>query len=221
MNFDFSDDLDRVEALYREHLEWMKKTTVLKPDDLNLQMSLSTAWERLGNLHLKREQLPQARLAFEESLRLCLPILDVAPNDLQTQLDISISWEKIGRVSLAMNDHEQALTAWTRALELRLPLTEGNPTSSRHHRLVHLAYQSLAEIQLLLNQSAIAAGLYREDRQLLQSYQQRTGDRQFEPVLTSLENQIARLAVAGGEPQTAEHPADEAVLHAGSPQVAP
>ena len=219
--FDFSDDLDRVEALYREHLEWMKKTTVLKPDDLNLQMSLSTAWERLGNLHLKREQLPQARLAFEESLRLCLPILDVAPNDLQTQLDISISWEKIGRVSLAMNDHEQALTAWTRALELRLPLTEGNPTSSRHHRLVHLAYQSLAEIQLLLNQSAIAAGLYREDRQLLQSYQQRTGDRQFEPVLTSLENQIARLTVAGGEPQTAEHPADEAVLPAGSPQVAP
>lgn len=185
------DDFEPAQELYDEYLMWVEKLVAADPTDAGYQMDLSSVYERLGMLHMRRKDYPAAQRAYEESLRICLPLGEAAPDNYQTKWDVAWSWHHVGTVTLVLGDLARARTAWQKTIDLRRPLVEYDPQNAQRVNGLHQAFVGLATVCERASEFEEAKAIYEKSLQFLTAYHQTTGATHFQSAEDAVRRKIA------------------------------
>ncbi|MCP4783226.1 MAG: hypothetical protein GY903_03275 [Fuerstiella sp.] len=190
--FNYSTDLDSVELHYHEYRDRMSKVIELVPNEPQYQMDYAAVFERLGNLHMRRKQYPEAAAAYEEFLRINIPFGEAAPDNAEIKFELSIAWVKVGQVSLASGDLDRARVAWSESVNRCRSLAQTAPTNARVYRQLNLSLKGMATVHRQSSEFEQERQCYEESMEFLNAFEKATGSSQFRSTVAMLKEQVDR-----------------------------
>lgn len=138
-----------VEALeaYREARDAYQSVSAADPDNTTWSCAVGTAWGAMANVLLELNQLPQARAAYDQQLRIFDHLRSVAPGDVHIVRRYFTAMTNYGELESRENRLDAAKPYYEKALAVAQRLHEVNPHNPT----------ALRDLVVILMKSAINA----------------------------------------------------------------
>ncbi|MDB4960453.1 MAG: serine/threonine protein kinase [Myxococcales bacterium] len=130
----------RLAQLHTEQGEWTKASAATEtlraaalrdaaqsPHDADLQLALSIAWERTGDVRNHHDQLTEAAAAYAESYRIRTALVALEPKNAGWSQALGAAEERLGRLASARGDHARGLAHATASRDISARLVAQDP----------------------------------------------------------------------------------------------
>ena len=139
-----------------------RRAGTAEPGNAELERSLATGLDRVGDIKLRNSNVDGARRAYEESLAIRRRLADAAPERIELQRDLSLSLDRVGNITLRRGDTASALALFEKGLAIARQLAESDPDDPELQRDVALSLDTIGGMQLTANDSRGARERFRK-----------------------------------------------------------
>ena len=124
--------------------------------DRNVMQSLSSTYERVGNIKAKSGELNAAINNYRESLTMAETLLALDPENNQRQRDVNLSYYEIGRAFQADGKYREALEHYSKGRTMILKSLASNPESADMQRMIGIIDDLSANSHIELGETDLA-----------------------------------------------------------------
>ncbi len=160
-------------AIHEKDLESTRELVAQHPDALEIQDSLASTLNSIGDIQREHGKNQEALKNYEESLSIKRALAKKAPQDLKFLNNITISLNDIARIYEIQGKRDTALTFYKESLAIARDLVKKEPHNTEWLHNIHYPLQGIGNILVYLGKSSEALPLYKENlsisRQLLKT----------------------------------------------------
>ena len=135
-------------------------------DVVQSKRDLSVSHNKLGDVAAAVGDLAAARVAYQASMQIRLPLIATDPGNGQWQRDLSVSYDKLGDVDLVAGELAAARVAYQASRDIRARLAGDDPANAGCQRDLSVSYDKLGDVDLAAGELAAARVAYQASQDI-------------------------------------------------------